>query len=59
MDISARLSARSGVLAISSGAVLWGIQRLITGQRVTEIDAEKLGKNVELPEDDHPKAPPR
>lgn len=47
------------LVLVGSGAVLWGIQRLITGQRVTEIDAEKLGKNVELPDDDRPKAPPR
>ena len=35
MDISARLSARSGVLAISSGAVLWGT----TGVVVHEVHA--------------------
>lgn len=32
------------LILVGTGAVLWGIQRLITGKRVTELDAEKLGK---------------
>lgn len=32
------------LILVGTGAVLWGIQRLITGRRVTDIDAEKLAK---------------
>lgn len=40
---SARIYLVAGVL-VGLGVVLWGINRLITGRTVTELDAEKLGK---------------
>ena len=40
---SARVYAVAGIL-VGVGAALWGINRLLTGRRIAEIDPEKLVK---------------
>lgn len=40
---SSQVYLTAGIL-VGAGVVLWGINRLVTGKRVTELDAEKLVK---------------
>jgi amino acid transporter len=40
---SPRVYLVAGIL-LGIGVVLWGLNRLITGRKLTELDAEKLGK---------------